>query len=805
LIPTTRKYDGRPVDGGLKLRTVLATAVLAILVAGAFAVLLVAVEDLRASARMEALSETQLDGADRLNLSLIQMELGLRGTMISRGKNRKVIQQFLAARTAFPVQMALLERLEVNRPQAARLETIRRDVSRWSDHALQGLRAIEAGRAPPVRPNGSIQTINAQFDAYRSAQLALRNHLARRDEALTSRAVISAIAGLASSLLLVLLFYGYLSRVLISPVRRVARAASRLAGGDLAFRVAETGSGEALVLERSFNTMAASLERRRDELSSLADEQSALRRVATLVASGVSPGELFDAVARETLAVMDAASAQVWRYEADVTATVLADCSRVGDPVPLGTRVPLDGESVTVSVWNTQSASRSDDLGQAIGTIATLARERGLRAAVAAPIVVNGRLWGVVAAGWQRDQLPPAETEGRMAKFAELLATTIANAESSEALRRLADEQTALRRVATLVAGGAPPTAVFDAVVAEMELLLGAGAVALIRYEPADAVTFLAYRGPGGQLIPPGAKASHVDGESATAIVRRTKRPARHLHADGAPGALAAIALEMGFRSSVGAPLVVDGNLWGCIVASWGGGAPPIGTEERMAGFAQLLETAIANADSRDQLTASRARMVTEAHEARRRVVQDLHDGAQQGLVHTIIALKLARRALDEGMEDLAPRVSEALGHAETANRGLRELVHGILPSTLTREGLWAGVDELAERMSIPVEVEVGEQRFAPVVEATAYFVVTEALTNVVKHARAERAKVRAFVKDEALHVQVCDNGVGGADPRGHGLLGLSDRVTALEGRLSVETPAGGGTILTATLPLNSQ
>src|SRR6201999_706366 len=131
------------------------------------------------------------------------------------------------------------------------------------------------------------------------------------------------------------------------------------------------------------------------------------------------------------------------------------------------------------------------DLGEATGTIATLARDRGLRAAVAAPVVVNGRLWGVVTAGWQRDQPPPADAEERMAKFAELLATTIANAESSEALKRLADEQTALRRVATLAVGGAPPTAVFDAVVTEMERLLGAGAVTLMRYEPGDQVTFL--------------------------------------------------------------------------------------------------------------------------------------------------------------------------------------------------------------------------------------------------------------------------------------------------------------------------
>jgi signal transduction histidine kinase len=218
-----------------------------------------------------------------------------------------------------------------------------------------------------------------------------------------------------------------------------------------------------------------------------------------------------------------------------------------------------------------------------------------------------------------------------------------------------------------------------------------------------------------------------------------------------------------------------------------------------------LLDTAIANADSRDQLTASRARLVTEAHEARRRVVRDLHDGAQQGLVHTIIALKLARRAHDEGQPDPAPLVSEALQYAEAANDELRELVHGILPAVLTREGLRAGVGELAGRMSIPVEIDIGVDRLPPVVEATAYFVVAGALTNVVKHARAGRAEVSAFVKDNTLFLEVRDDGVGGADPRGGGLVGLSDRVTALEGRLSVQSPAEGGTILAATLPLDSK
>jgi NAD(P)-dependent dehydrogenase (short-subunit alcohol dehydrogenase family)/signal transduction histidine kinase len=257
------------------------------------------------------------------------------------------------------------------------------------------------------------------------------------------------------------------------------------------------------------------------------------------------------------------------------------------------------------------------------------------------------------------------------------------------------------RRVATLVAEGAPPAAVFDAVAAEMATLLVADGITLVRYEPDDELTVLAHRGPAAGQLAPGTRVRH-DGASVSATVRRTQRPARIVSYADTDGQIGELVGDLGFGSGVGAPIVVDGRLWGATVANWTAEEPPPpGTEQRMAKFAQLLDTAIANADSRDQLTASRARLVTEAHEARRRVVRDLHDGAQQGLVHTIIALKLARRALDEDQQDLNLLVSEALQYAETANDELRELVHGILPCVLTREGLRAGVDELAGRTAI--------------------------------------------------------------------------------------------------------
>jgi signal transduction histidine kinase len=358
--------------------------------------------------------------------------------------------------------------------------------------------------------------------------------------------------------------------------------------------------------------------------------------------------------------------------------------------------------------------------------------------------------------------------------------------------------------VATLVAEGAPATAVFDAVAAEMEALLDADQVALNRFESGAEISVLAHRGLDVARTPVGSRVS-LEGENVTATVRRTGQPARMESYEGAPGPLAELARATRERSSVGAPIVVDGRLWGIVTASWKGEeSPPADTEARMARFAQLLETAIANADSRDQLTASRARLVTEADEARRRVVRDLHDGAQQRLVHAIVTLKLAQRALHANNDDAESFIAEALEHAQQGNAELRELAHGILPAVLTQGGLRAGVDTIVARLDLPVDVDIPAERFPAEIEASAYFILAEALTNVVKHARAGRAQVTASVDDGMLHVEVRDDGIGAADLSGHGLVGLGDRVTALGGRLKIESPAGGGTILTATLPISA-
>ena len=201
------------------------------------------------------------------------------------------------------------------------------------------------------------------------------------------------------------------------------------------------------------------------------------------------------------------------------------------------------------------------------------------------------------------------------------------------------------------------------------------------------------------------------------------------------------------------------------------------------------------------EVRASRARIVEAADEERRRVVRDLHDGAQQRLVHTVVTLKLALQAI-EGDEEAAVLLTQALEHAQRAMDELRELAHGILPAVLTRGGLRAGVAALASRMPVPVENGVAACRLPPAVDATAYFVVAEALTNVAKHARASRAEVTARIDDGTLALEVRDDGVGGARSDGSGLIGLADRLAALDGTLTVSSRPGDGTRIRAEIPL---
>jgi signal transduction histidine kinase len=544
----------------------------------------------------------------------------------------------------------------------------------------------------------------------------------------------------------------------------------------------------------------------RGEVERLADEQAALRRVATLVAEGVQPAEIFSVVTREVarlfVDVEPSVVPSIIRFDPGPE-FVLVGAAEPMYALPIGSRWGLKELYVSTRVLRTGRSARVDesDLAAVGGPDAVLLRRQAFLYQVGSPIVVEGRVWGAMTMN-STEALPP-DTGERLESFTELVGTAIANAESREALGRLANEQATLRRVATLVAEGASPAAVFDAVAGEMQALLDSDQVALNRFELGNEIVVLAHRGLDTAQTPVGSRVS-TEGQSVTAMVRRTGRPARMENYERARGALAELARATGLRSSVSAPIVVEGRLWGVITASWKREqSPPADTEERMVKFAGLLGTAIANADSRDQLNASRARLLSTGDEARRRLVRDLHDGAQQRLVHTVVTLQLAQQAMRENSSEAETLVAEALQQAEHGNTELRELAHGILPSVLTRGGLRAGVDSLVARLDLSVDVQLPDDRYPADIEASAYFIVAEALTNVVKHSRAVHAEVTASAEDELLHVEIRDDGTGGADPNGHGLVGMDDRVTALGGRLRIESPAGRGTLVAATLPLS--
>jgi PAS domain S-box-containing protein len=540
-----------------------------------------------------------------------------------------------------------------------------------------------------------------------------------------------------------------------------------------------------------------------DKVRVLADEQAALRRVATLVAQQPPQEEVFAVIAEEIGRLLAVDSIEMVRFQDDRAAAFVAGWGSLAPALPVGTRVPLGGRNVASLVFRTGRAARLDDYYEsASGPIAERLKAGGVRAAVATPIVVEGRLWGTMLAASAHDDALPPDTESRIGQFTELMATAIANAEARAEVARLADEQAAHRRVATLVAHGAHPSAVFDAVTREVADVLAASAVSLARYDN-DELTVLATHGAAyvriGERLPLG-------GTNVTSTVLRTGRTARLDDVAAATGRIGDVARGAGVRSTVGAPVVVDGRTWGVLAAMWvDREPPPDDTEERMASFAELLDTAIANADSRDQLTASRARLLAAGDDARRRVVRDLHDGAQQRLVHTIITLKLAHRALHEQPSDAEPLVADALETAERAMTELRELAHGILPSVLTHGGLRAGVNAFVSRLHLPVDAEVSNERLPPEVEASAYFILAEALTNVVKHAHATQATVTAGVDDGVLTLEVRDDGIGGAKPGGQGLMGIADRVDALGGRLRIDSPEGNGTLLSAELPLSTR
>jgi GAF domain-containing protein len=548
----------------------------------------------------------------------------------------------------------------------------------------------------------------------------------------------------------------------------------------------------------------------RVELRRFAEEQAALRRVATLVARAAPPEAVFAAVAEEVGRLLAADLTTVARYDPGGVVTILGAWSSTGAALPfsIGTRTSLGGRNMGTLVFRTRRPARIDYYGDATGPASDVGREWGFRAAVGAPISIEGRLWGVMAVASTHEGPLPADTEARLAGFTELVATAIANAQARLELRGFAEEQAALRRVATLVAQAAPPEEVFAAVAAELGRLLTVDFTHVSRYDPdGTAMALGVWSSTDGAGPVPGETRWSLGGWNVTTRVFETGRPARIDHYGEAVGAGADVGREWGFRSAVGVPISVEGRLWGfMLVADRREGPLPADTEARLAGFAELVATAIANAEAQAALTASRARIVAAADTTRRHIERDLHDGAQQRLVSLALQLRTAQASSPAEAHELAAQMDLVADGLTGVLEELREVARGLHPAALAEGGLRPALKTLARRSAVPVRLDVGvDGRLPEPIELAVYYVVSEALTNTAKHAHATVVDIRVETDGGVLGVRVRDDGRGGADlTRGSGLVGLTDRVEALGGRFSLHSPPGGGTTVQIVLPLTA-
>jgi signal transduction histidine kinase len=627
------------MTSGLNLRMAAASALLALLIVSAFSALFLAIRNLHESTEARRQTREMLVAADELETLVVDLETGLRGYVITRSDS--FLAPWRAARAAVPRHAAALQSRITGEPQqSARARRIAVGADAYvREYGIPLLAAVRRGdpsaRSLARTAEGKRRTdrLRDEFERFR---MSARTELAARESSADvagRRAIVAGAVGVVASLLLIFGFTGYLSRLIVWPIRRAAHMADRLAGGDLRTRMPETGAAEMGMLERSLNTMAGSLEAKESDLERLLEQQSSLRRVATLVAREVAPAEIFGVVTREVGLLSGADVARMERYETDGTVTGIAGWSRTDDQLAVGTRIELDGVSIASLVLASGGPARVDDFAGASGAMAEELVTAGLRASVGCPIVVSSRLWGVIAASSKTEPFPE-------------------------------------------------------------------------------------------------------------------------------------------------------------------------GTEEKIADFTELVATAIANAESRAELAASRARVVAAADETRRRIERDLHDGIQQRLAS--LALDL-RGADTSAPAELGAHLTRVEAGVIEALEDLREISRGIHPAILSKGGLTLALRAMARSSAVPVELAVSvEEKLPEPVEVAAYYVASEALANVTKHAQASSVQMQGRHRNGALHLSISDDGVGGADPaRGSGLIGLTDRVAAVGGTISVRSPVREGTSLEVTFPLH--
>jgi signal transduction histidine kinase len=384
-----------------------------------------------------------------------------------------------------------------------------------------------------------------------------------------------------------------------------------------------------------------------------------------------------------------------------------------------------------------------------------------------------------------------------------LAAVTAERIASEDMQRQLSERQAALRRIATLVATEGASRRVFEEVTVDAARTIGASAASLARFEPDSAVIVGAWSRSGSLAFPVGSTIA-LQGAGVLAAVRETGEPRRIHRYDELAGRVVERAWSFGYGSATAVPIELGGEVWGALVAAGAHGASlPVDAERQLADFAELVAQALANAEAYRKLADSRARIVDATDGERRRLERNLHDGAQQRLVSLALQLQLVKTAIRRDpatAESLLTQADDELGQALGE---LRELARGIHPATLTTHGLQPALEALTHRVPIPVQVtRVPSERLPERVEAAIYYLVAEAIANMMKYARATQATVEVERSNGNVSVVVADDGVGGAAPgSGTGLVGLVDRIEALDGRLRIESPPGQGTRITAVIP----
>jgi signal transduction histidine kinase len=467
---------------------------------------------------------------------------------------------------------------------------------------------------------------------------------------------------------------------------------------------------------------------------------------------------------------------------------------------------PAGAAAVEVTRGSAWTSFR-DWLDSRLAAGAPLARKEVVPSGLAVPVGIDGE-GGLIAAASERSDFPAPMDELLLTLAANHAAVAFQSAclihERTAELSAANDELSALRRIATLVAQGVEPVEIFSAVSDEVGRLLGSGLAAVTRFDhdPRASVVVGVAQTIEGVTI---GSRWELDDAQASARVYRTGRSARVDAVDwsAVSGPVAAAGRRLGIVSTVSSPIVVEDRLWGA-VSVWANEPLPPDTEERQEKFTELLATAIANADGKSELTASRRRIVAASDEARRRIERDLHDGTQQRLVSLGLALRAAGADAppDGGLRTELSRIAAGLADAV---RDLQEISRGIHPAILSEGGLGPALRTLARRSTIPVDLEVTtDVRLPEPIEVATYYVASEALANATKHAQASRIEASLDTRNGRLLLSIRDDGVGGADlARGSGLVGLSDRVQALGGSIRVSSQPGEGTCITAELPLD--